>query len=134
MEIRSPDGSVLYRNERLRNEGLGGSLIPGEGDGGYFPRSARLADGTRVRMVSRRHNLNGRALVIRLAYSEETIWARFEDIHGVARGIPIRAGARRARRILHGATSARSAGGNGDAHRENHVRAAASTFARRGYR
>lgn len=80
LEVRSPDGGVLYRNERLRDQELGGGLVAGEGDGGYFPRSTRLADGTRVRMVSRRHTLNGHALVIRLAYSEEPIWSRFEEL------------------------------------------------------
>lgn len=80
VEVRSPDGAVLYRNERLRGQALGGGLFPGEGEAGYSARSARLADGTRVRMVSRRHILNGKPLLIRLAYSEEPIWTRFDEL------------------------------------------------------
>ena len=60
VEVRSSSGGVLYRNERLGDQALGGSPIPGEGEGGYSIRSARLADGTTVRMASRRHTLDGR--------------------------------------------------------------------------
>ncbi len=80
VEVRSPGGSVLYRNERLRGQALGGASFPGEGEDGYSIRSARIADGTRVRLVSRRHVLSGQPLIIRLAYSEEPIWARFDEL------------------------------------------------------
>lgn len=79
LEVRSPDGGVLYRNERLAGQELGGSPIPREGQNQYSNRSARLADGTPVRMVSRRHVLDGHPLLIRLAYSQSPIWARFEE-------------------------------------------------------
>jgi heavy metal sensor kinase len=80
VEVRSSNGSVLYRNERLGNQALGGNPIPGEGEGGYSIRSTRLADGTTVRMASRRHTLDGRPLLIRLGYSEEPIWTRFDEL------------------------------------------------------
>jgi heavy metal sensor kinase len=80
VEIRSADGSVLYRNERLGDQPLGGAPIAGEGEGGYSIRSAHLADGTTVRMASRRHTLDGRAILIRLGYSEQPIWTRFEEL------------------------------------------------------
>ncbi len=80
VEVRSTGGSVLYRNERLRGQALGGESFAGEGQDGYSIRSARIADGTRVRLVSRRHVLRGQPLVIRLAYSEEPIWARFDEL------------------------------------------------------
>ena len=80
VEVLSPDGRVLYRNERLRNQALGGNPIPGEGEGGYSIRSARLADGTTVRMASRRHTLDGHSILLRLGYSEQPIWARFEEL------------------------------------------------------
>ncbi len=80
VEIRSSTGSVLYRNERLGDQALGGNPIPGEGEGGYSIRSARLADGTTARMASRRHTLDGRSLLIRLGYSEQPIWARFDEL------------------------------------------------------
>src|SRR5579863_4248026 len=44
LEVRSPDGNLLFRNERLRGQDLGGNLIPGEGQGQYSNRSTRLAD------------------------------------------------------------------------------------------
>ncbi|MGD0130681.1 MAG: ATP-binding protein [Bryobacteraceae bacterium] len=80
VEVRSSNGTVLYRNERLGDQPLGGNLIPGEGEGGYSIRAARLVDGTTVRMASRRHTLDGRPIVIRLGYSEQPIWARFEEL------------------------------------------------------
>lgn len=80
VEVRSPDGNVLYRNERLQNQALGGAPLPGEGEGGYSPRSVRLADGTPVRMVSRRHVMDGHPLMIRLAYSEASIRSRFDEL------------------------------------------------------
>jgi heavy metal sensor kinase len=83
VEVRASDGRVLYRNERLGNQALGGNPIPGEGEGGYSIRSARLADGTTVRMASRRHTLDGHSILLRLGYSEQPIWARFEEL-GVA--------------------------------------------------
>jgi heavy metal sensor kinase len=80
LEVRSPEGSVLYRNERLGGRSLGGIPFPGEGEEQFSPRSTSLADGTPVRMVSRRWTLDGRPLVIRLAYSEGPIWARVEEL------------------------------------------------------
>ncbi|MGA2880079.1 MAG: ATP-binding protein [Bryobacteraceae bacterium] len=80
VEVRSSSGSVLYRNERLGDQSLGGNPIPHEGEGGYSIRSARLAGGITVRMASRRHTLNGRPILIRLGYSEETIWTRFDEL------------------------------------------------------
>ena len=74
LEVRSLDGGVVYRNERLGNRALGGVPGAGEGRDGYSPRSTHLADGTPVRLVSRHHTLEGRSLLIRLAYSEEPIW------------------------------------------------------------
>jgi hypothetical protein len=58
LEVRGPGGAVLYRNERLGSRSLGGMPFPGEGVGGYSNRALRLSDGTRVRMVSRRHSID----------------------------------------------------------------------------
>ncbi len=76
LEVRSPQGALLYRNERLAGQPLGGNLLPGEGQGGYSARSVSLAGGTPVRMVSRRHILDGHPLLLRLGYSEEPILGR----------------------------------------------------------
>jgi heavy metal sensor kinase len=80
LEVRSPDGSVLFRNEKLGNRGLGGDPFSGEGVGGYSERSARLTDGTRVRLVSRVHSLDGHPLLIRLAHDEEPLFSRLKDL------------------------------------------------------
>jgi heavy metal sensor kinase len=80
LEVLSPDGQVLYKNERLGSRSLGGQPFPGEGRGGYSERFARLEDGTPIRLVSRFHELKGRPLLIRLAYSEGEIWQSFEKL------------------------------------------------------
>lgn len=79
LELRSAQGAVLYRNDRLGGQALGGKLLPDEGEGGYSARSVRLADGTPVRMVSRRHTLDGHPLVLRLGYSEDAILGRLRE-------------------------------------------------------
>ena len=76
LEVRDQAGAVLFRNERLGNRTLDGAPFRREGVGGYSQRSARLSDGTRVRMVSRMHSLGGRTVLIRLAHSEEPLYSR----------------------------------------------------------
>jgi heavy metal sensor kinase len=81
LEVLSPpDGEILFRNERLGDRPLGGAPAKGEGVGGYSERSGRLSDGTRVRLVSRVHSLDGRLLLIRLAHSEEPLFSRLRDL------------------------------------------------------
>jgi heavy metal sensor kinase len=80
LEVRSPAGAVLFRNERLGSRPLDGMPFRGEGIGGYSERSLRLSDGTRVRIVSRRHTLSGHALLIRLAHSEEPLYSRLKEL------------------------------------------------------
>jgi heavy metal sensor kinase len=80
VEVLSPEGSVLYRNERLGERALGGPPFASEGVGGYSVRSERIASGTRVRMVSRVHSLDGSTLLIRLAHSEEPLWSRINEM------------------------------------------------------
>ena len=71
LEIRSPDGKVLFRNDRLGNRSVREAPLPGEGVGGYSERSAKLSDGTRVRLASRLYTLDRHPLLIRLAHNEE---------------------------------------------------------------
>src|SRR5579872_4173767 len=80
LEVLAPEGTVVLRNERLGGRTLGGAVFPGEGVGGYSERTARLSDGTSVRMVSRVHVLDGRPLLIRLAHSEEPLLLRMKDL------------------------------------------------------
>lgn len=79
LEVRGSDGSILYRNDRLRSRALGEFPFPSEGVGGYSERSDRLSDGTRVRVVSRVHVLDGHRLLIRLGHSEEPLYERLRE-------------------------------------------------------
>jgi heavy metal sensor kinase len=74
IEILDPAGNVLYRNAQLGTSQLDGPPAASEGVGGYSQRWSRLSDGTRIVLVSRRHVLQGRSLLIRLAQTEEPVW------------------------------------------------------------
>jgi heavy metal sensor kinase len=76
LEVRAPDGSLLFRNDKLGSKSLGGMPFAKEGLGGYSPHSTRLSDGTRVRIVSRVHVLDGHPLLMRLAHSEEPLYSQ----------------------------------------------------------
>jgi heavy metal sensor kinase len=80
LEVLSPEGKVLYRNERLGNLDLGGMPFSGEGVQGYSLRAGRLANGVTVLLVSRRHVLEGHPIIIRLAYSQDSIWSRIREV------------------------------------------------------
>ena len=79
LEVCAPDGSLLYRNDRLGARRLGGVPESEEGVGGYSQHRGRLSDGTRLVQVSRRHSVEGRPLLIRLAQSEEPVWRALEQ-------------------------------------------------------
>jgi signal transduction histidine kinase len=79
VEVLTEGGTVLYRNERLGNNLLDGAPFAGEGVDGYSERRAKLQSGQRVILVSRRHNLQGRTIMIRLGYDEAAVWTRMED-------------------------------------------------------
>jgi heavy metal sensor kinase len=80
LEVLAPDGGVLFRNDRLGSMTLDGPVFDGEGIGGYSERTERLADGTRVMLVSRRHTMDGRPILIRLAYSLEPTWHALDQL------------------------------------------------------
>ena len=93
LEVRAEDGTLLYRNERLGERFLGGNPEPGEGVNSYSPRSIRLADGMPVRLISRRHILEGHPVLIRLGFSEEPMWQRFwQLVVGLLVGLPLALG------------------------------------------
>jgi heavy metal sensor kinase len=77
LEVRSPEGTVLFRNELLGGRSLGDTLVPHEGEGGYSARRFVLSDGLRVELVSRRHAVEGRPTIIRVAYSDAPLWNQF---------------------------------------------------------
>jgi heavy metal sensor kinase len=80
VEVRSAEGTVLFRNVKLRGRALGGLPFDGEGVGGYSPRSVRLSNGEHVSLVSRSHILDGHRILIRLGHSEEPMLARIKDL------------------------------------------------------
>ena len=80
LEVWSDSGRILFKNDKLGSRSLGGPPSTDEGLGGYSERHGRLQDGTPVTLVSRRHILDGHPLLMRLAYSEESIWQRFRQL------------------------------------------------------
>jgi len=93
MEVWTPDGNLLYRNEVLGNRALDGPPKPREGADSYSNRAVRLADGTPVRLVSKRHLLDGRPVVIRVGFSEQPLWERFWQVAiGLILGLPLALG------------------------------------------
>lgn len=79
VEILSPDGTVLYRNERLGNESLGDAPFRGEGVDQFSERTLHSSSGARISLVSRYYPLRGRPLIIRLGYRQDTIWSRIRE-------------------------------------------------------
>ena len=93
MEVWSTDGRLLYRNELLGTRALGGPPVPGEGVNSYSERSIRMADGTPVRLISKRHSLDGHPTIIRVGFSEQPLWARFwQLLIGLIAGLPLALG------------------------------------------
>jgi len=80
LEVRSPDGQLLFRNQRLGEQTLGDAAASGEGIGGYSEQRFRLRDGTEVLRVSRRHSIGGKPVIIRLAYSLEGIRTSVDEL------------------------------------------------------
>jgi heavy metal sensor kinase len=83
MEVLAPDGTVLYRNDRLGDRELGGQPFPGEGEASYNERSVRLNDGTGVLMISHVHLMDGRPLLIRLGYNVAHLEYRMKEFTGL---------------------------------------------------
>ena len=68
MEVRDLSGDVLYRTPNLNGASLGGPSLPHEGDESFNPRIVRMPDGAQVSLISHRHTMEGRTLLIRLGY------------------------------------------------------------------
>lgn len=87
LEIRAPDGAVLYRNERLGNEELGGKPFEGEGLDRFSERSGRMKDGSRILLISRHYFMRSSSapgarrleMIIRLGYRQDAIWSRIGE-------------------------------------------------------
>lgn len=83
LEILTPDGRVLYRSQELGSSEIGGRPFPGEGISGYSQRSARLPDGTRIRLASRVHQAGNRAVLIRIATPEAQVRHELKELLSV---------------------------------------------------
>jgi heavy metal sensor kinase len=83
MEVLSPNGEVLFRNDRLGAMYLDGQPTLHEGEVGYLSRRMRLADGTPVLAISHLHFFKGKPLLIRLAYSTEPLRERLLEFVGL---------------------------------------------------
>jgi heavy metal sensor kinase len=90
MEVLTPNGQVLFRNDRLREMELGGTPVPHEGEVGYTSKRIRLTDGTPVLALSHVHMLLGKPLLIRLGYSTEPLRRRlWEFVEFLLLAMPI---------------------------------------------
>lgn len=90
LEVWSLEGRLLYRSEEMSGLSLGNPPTPEEGRAGMVPRSKRLLDGTRVRMLTALYNIEGRWMLIRLAHSEERLWHELGKFIGMLLvGLPL---------------------------------------------
>ncbi len=90
IEVWSPEGSLLYRSAALQDQTLGGPPGPDEGQHDPSPSTARLRNGTRVRVVSSVYHVEDRRVVLRVAYSEEGLWRELREFGEVLLlGFPI---------------------------------------------
>jgi signal transduction histidine kinase len=83
LEILAPDGKILYQDRRLNGAVIDGPLLPQEGIGSYNERAIRLSDGRRALVVSHFHLLNGRPMILRIAYDEAPLFANVARFLGV---------------------------------------------------
>ena len=79
MEVLDPQGNVLFRNRKLEGQALGGPPIAQEAMVRHFARRLRLPDGTHVLAVSHFHPVEGKRVLIRIAYSTEPLRLRVLD-------------------------------------------------------
>lgn len=90
LEVWSTDGKLLYRSAALDGSSLGPPPQLHGRRSDEPPRSYRLSTGTRVRLASRIHRMEGQPVVVRLAVSEEPLWDEFWDMVSVfGVGLPI---------------------------------------------
>jgi heavy metal sensor kinase len=84
VEVWSPGGTLLYRSPTLQARTLDG--LPREateGSGEPSPSTVRLADGSRLRMASSIHTVDGRRVLLRVAHSEQGLWQEMEEFVSV---------------------------------------------------
>lgn len=94
LEVWAPEGTLLYRSGQLKGQALGPVPAGAAAFHRERPYSLRLPPGMRVRTLSRVHHLaGGKAVMIRLAVSEEPLWDEFWEMVAVfGIGLPIAVG------------------------------------------
>jgi len=83
MEVRDLQGNVLFRSEQLKGLDLGGPPRPGEFTDGHCNWRLRLSDGRHVLGVSHRHPIDGKMLLLRIAYSTDPLRLRVGTLFGL---------------------------------------------------
>jgi len=90
IEVWSPDGVLLYRSAALQGQRLGGAPTADEGQHDPIPSTARLPNGTRVRLASGVYHIEDQRIVLRVAYSQEALWRELREFGEVLLlGFPI---------------------------------------------
>jgi len=83
LEILAPDGRILFQDTRLQGASIDGPPLPREGMDSYNERAIRLSDGRKVLVISHFHFLNGRPMILRVAYDEAPLIANVARFLGV---------------------------------------------------
>jgi hypothetical protein len=83
MEVLDLRGNVLFRNEKLGGLKLGGPILSQEVSVRHFAKRMRLADGMHVLEMSHVHPIQGRRILIRLAYSTDPLRLRLFELFAV---------------------------------------------------
>ncbi len=90
IEVWSPEGALLYRSAALQDQTLGGPPVPDEVLHDPTASTARLPNGTRVRVASSVYHVEDRRVVVRVAYSQEALWRELGEFGEVLLlGFPI---------------------------------------------
>ena len=90
IEVWSREGSLLYRSAALQDQSLGSAPVTDEGLRDPSPSTARLPNGTRVRVASSVYHVEDRRVVVRVAYNQEALWRELGEFGEVLLlGFPI---------------------------------------------
>jgi heavy metal sensor kinase len=90
IEVWSREGSLLYRSAVLQDQTLGSAPVTDEGLHDPSPSTARLPNGTRVRVASSVYHVEDRRVVVRVAYNQDALWRELGEFGEVLLlGFPI---------------------------------------------
>ncbi|TCK75896.1 sensor histidine kinase [Acidipila rosea] len=90
LEIWTAGGKPMYLSDALEGSPLGPAPDAAQKPFDRSPRTYRLRNGTRVRVESRTHQIEGQSILLRLGVSEEPLWDEFWDMVSVlAIGLPV---------------------------------------------